>query len=86
MKTKMNKVLLPLLAFALLFSVGCDYASITAPAGAIEAPVTTNALPADEINSGDEALSKKGGKKSDKNNGSSVSAGNQESTRYGWGF
>ncbi|MGR3292726.1 MAG: hypothetical protein ACUZ9M_01760 [Candidatus Scalindua sp.] len=85
MKTKMNKVLLPLLAFALLFSVGCDYASITAP-GAIEAPVTTNALPADEINSGDEALSKKGGKKSGAAGSSSVSAGNQESTRYGWGF
>ena len=84
MKTKMNKVLLPLLAFALLFSVGCDYASITAP-GAIEAPVTSNALPANESNSEDDALLKKG-KKSDKNNGSSVSAQDEESTRYGWAY
>ena len=84
MKVPKRGLLLTLMAVALLVSVACDYASITAP-GAIEAPVTSNALPANESNSEDDALLKKG-KKSDKNNGSSVSAQDEESTRYGWAY
>ena len=89
MKTNTNKVLLPLLAAALLFSVACDYAGTTAPE-AIESSVTSIALPADEINSGDNSLLKKG-KKKDKNtddgsdDGSTGKADNGN-TRYGWGF
>lgn len=49
MKTNTNKVLLPLLAAALLFSVACDYAGTTAPE-AMDETVTSNAVPADEIN------------------------------------
>lgn len=83
----MNRVLLPFITAALLFSVACDYASITAPE-VIEAPINTNAIPADEINSGNDTLFKKGRKKtgSDKDDGSRVGSQNDDPTRYGWGF
>jgi len=88
MKTKMNRVLLPFITVALLFSVACDYASITAPE-AIEEQITTNAAPADGINSGQDTLFKKGKKKnagSDKDGGGNVGSQNDDPTRYGWGF
>lgn len=87
-KTKINRVLLPFITVALLFSVACDYASITAPE-VIEAPINTNAIPADEINSGNDTLFKKGKKKnpsSDEDGGGSVGSQNNHPTRYGWGF
>jgi len=87
MKTKMNRVLLPFITVALLFSVACDYASITAPE-AIEEQITMNA-PADEINAGDDTLFKKGKKKnkgSDEDGGGNVGSQNDDPTRYGWVF
>ena len=48
MNSRTSKVLLPLLAVALLFSIACDYAASTAPE-AIDATVT-DAVPASEIN------------------------------------
>jgi len=88
MKTKMNRVILPFITVALLFSVACDYASITAPE-AIEEQITMNAAPADEINAGNDTLFKKGKKKnkgSDEDGGGSVGSQNDDPTRYGWGF
>ena len=88
MKTKMNRVLLPFITVALLFSVACDYASVTAPE-AIEAPIITDEIPADEISSGLETLFKKGKKKNaggDKEGGGNVGSQNDDPTRYGWGF
>ena len=81
MNAPIRVLLLTLMAVALLFSVACDYASITAP----EAPATSNALPANEFSSGDDALLKKG-KKSDNNEDGSVRAGKKHDTRYGWAF
>ena len=90
MKTNTSKVLLPILAVALLFSVACDYASVTAPEP-IEAQSTLDASPANDINSENDTLSKRGGKKgSSSDDGSSddgsVSKGNKDNTRYGWAF
>ena len=87
MKSRTRKVLLPLLAFALLFSVGCDYASVTAPEP-IEAQSTFEASPANDIDSENDSFAKKGRKKgsSTDEGKSSVGGNNRESTRYGWGF
>ncbi|MCH8927907.1 MAG: hypothetical protein IIB39_04230 [Candidatus Marinimicrobia bacterium] len=86
MKSRTNKVLLPLLAFALLFSIGCDYASVTAPEP-IEAQSTLDASPANDIDSNNDSFAKKGGKKSSTDDGtSSVGGNNNQNTRYGWAF
>ena len=90
MKSPIRGLILTLMTFALLLSVGCDYASVTAPEP-IEAQSTVDASPANDINSEYGTLSKKGGKKgSSDDDGSeddgSVSQGNRGNTRYGWAF
>jgi len=86
MKAHKRGFLLTFMAVALLFSVACDYASVTAPEP-IEAQSTSIAFPADEINAGDDTLSKRGGKKSTSNDdGSGIRSGKKDDTRYGWAF
>jgi len=89
MNSRTSKVLLPLMAVALLFSVACDYAAITAPE-VIEVPVTANAVPANEINSQNEALFKRGekkrGKKDVDESDTTIESDDNDFTRYGWAF
>jgi len=86
MKSPIRGLILTLMTFALLLSVGCDYASVTAPEP-IEAQSTLDASPANDINSENDTLSKRGGKKKDSStDDGSVSEGNKGNTRYGWAF
>jgi len=81
MKVRMSGLLLSLMAVALLFSVACDYAAITAP----EAPEATNVVSVDEIHSQNEGLFKKGEKDVDESD-TTIESDDNDFTRYGWAF
>ncbi len=88
MKSPIRGLILTLMTFALLLSVGCDYASVTAPEP-IEAQSTLDASFDNDINSENDTLSKKGGKggkKDSPTDDGSVGDTGPGHTRYGWAF